>query len=156
MGKWLDRLAALDDAGEEEKNSPSPFPSHCQNRQKPVLSVLAGGQEGGAAEISVESDAEALPHPHGWGWENADIGRFLARCARLQRWGWPADQAEALADRLTCRDVAGDDDRVSCTDCKHYRPGRCGNHRRAGLHSAELGRDLAGLLQRCPGFQSEE
>lgn len=155
MGKWLDRLAALDDTG-EEKNSPCPFPPHCQNRQKPVLSVLAGGQEGDTAEIFVDSDAAALPNPHGWGWGNADIGRFLARRARLQRWGWPADQAEALADRLTCRDVAGDDDRVSCTDCKHYRPGRCGNHRRAGLHSAELGRDLAGLLQRCPGFQSEE
>lgn len=155
MGKWLDRLAALDDAG-EEKNFPSPFLSHCQNRQKPVLSVLAGGQEGGAPETSVESDAAVLSHPHGWGWGNEDIGRFLARRARLQRWGWPADQAEALADRLTCRDVAGDDDRVSCTDCRHYRPGRCSNHRSAGLHSAELSRDLAGLLQRCPGFHSEE
>jgi len=159
VGKWLDRLAALDDAG-EEKNSSCPFPPHCQNRQKPVLSVLAGGQEGGASEIFVEPDAAALPlpptHPHGRGWGNADIARFLARRARLQRWGWSADQAEALADRLTCRDVAGDDDRVSCTDCRHYRPGRCGNHRRAGLHLAELGRDLAGLLQRCPGFQFEE
>lgn len=155
MGKWLDRLAALDDAG-EEKNFPSPFQSYCQNRQKPVLSVLAGGQEGGTPEISVESAAAALPHPHGWGWGNAEIRRFLARRARLQRWGWPADQAEAVADRLTCRDVAGDDDRVSCTDCRYYRPGRCGNHQSAGLHSAEMSRDLAGLLQRCPGFQSEE
>lgn len=153
MGKWLARLAALDDA-EEKKNSAPLFPPDCQNRQNPVLSVLAGGHEGGAAEISAEREAPAvLPHPQGWG--DADIARFLARRARLVGWGWPADEAEALADRLTCRDVVGDDDRMSCADCRHYRPGRCGNHRRAGLHSAELGRDLAGLLQRCPGFQSE-
>ena len=155
MGKWLARLAALDDAGEAKTPVP-PFPPHCQNRQNPVLSVLAGGREGGAAETSVERVAPAaVPHPRGWGWGDEDIGRFLTRRARLLRWGWPAEQAEALADRLTCRDVAGDDDRVSCTDCRHYRPGRCGNHRRAGLHSPELGRDLAGLLQRCPGFESE-
>ena len=153
MGKWLARLAALDDAGEEEKSVP-PFPPHCQNRQNPVLSVLSGGWEGGDAEISeVREAAAALPHPQGW--DDADIARFHARRVRLLRWGWPADQAEALADRLTCRDVVGDDDRVSCADCRHYRPGRCGNHRRAWLHSAELGRDLAGMLQRCPGFQSE-
>lgn len=155
MGKWLARLAALDDAGDKE-NFASPFPSHCQNRQNPVLSVLAGGRERGSAEISVVREAPAaLPHPLCWGWGDADIARFHARRARLLRWGWPADQAEALADWLTCRDVVGDDDRVSCTDCRHYRPGRCGNHRRAGLQSAELGRDLAGMPQRCPGFQSE-
>jgi len=45
------------------------------------------------------------------------------------------------------------DERVSCTDCKHYRPGRCGNHHHAHLNVAEVGRDLASLLQRCPGFQ---
>lgn len=152
MGKWLARLAALDDARVE--NSAHPFQPHCQNRQNPVLSVSAGGREGGSAEISIEREVPAAPpHPQGWGWGDADIVRFLARRARLLRWGWPADQAEALADRLTCRDVAGDDDRVSCADCRHYQPGRCGNHRRAGLHSAELGRDLAGMLQRCPGFQ---
>lgn len=156
MGKWLARLAALDDAGDEKENFASPFPPHFQNRQNPVLSVLAGGAKGGSAEISEGREAAAaLPHPQGWGWGDADIARFFARRARLQRWGWPADEAEALADRLTCRDVAGDDNRMSCADCRHYRPGRCGNHLRAVLHSADLGRDLAGMLQRCPGFQSE-
>jgi hypothetical protein len=87
-------------------------------------------------------------------WTDGDIARFLDRRARLLRWSWPDAEAEELAERLTLRDRSGDD-RVSCTDCQHYRPGRCRNHRRAGLHSAELGRDLAGLLQRCPGFQSE-
>lgn len=155
VGKWLARLAALDESGVEKISAP-PFPPHCQNRQNPVLSVLAGGRKGGCSEISLGREATpALPHARGCGWGDADIGRFRARRARLLRWGWPADEAEALADRLICRDLAREDDRVSCTDCRHYRPGRCGNHQRAGLHSPALGRDLAGLLQRCPGFQSE-
>jgi hypothetical protein len=84
-------------------------------------------------------------------WTDADIARFLARRDRLLRWGWLESEAENLAGRLTLRDREGDD-RVSCADCKHYRPGRCGNHRRAGLNVADVGHDLAGRLQRCPGF----
>jgi hypothetical protein len=57
-----------------------------------------------------------------------------------------------LVERLTRRDREGDDDRVSCTDCNHYRPGRCDNYRRAGLGTADVGRELATMLQRCPGF----
>lgn len=53
---------------------------------------------------------------------------------------------------LTLRDRSGDE-RVSCTECAHYRPGRCSNHRAARPHSPEVGSDLAELLQRCPGFQ---
>lgn len=156
MGKWLARLAALDEVGNTEKAAP-PFSLHCQNRQNPVLSVLAGGREGGGADTAATREAAGVwRHPQGWDWGDADIARFQARQRRLQRWGWPADQAEVLADRLTCRDVLGNDDRVCCVDCRHYRPGRCGNHRHAGLLSAELGRDLAGRLQRCPGFQTEE
>jgi hypothetical protein len=45
------------------------------------------------------------------------------------------------------------DDRHRCTDCAHYRPGRCGNHKAAGLIATAIGRDLANLLQRCPGFK---
>ena len=79
---------------------------------------------------------------------------FLERRARLLRWGWKEADADALAQRLTTRDH--DDDRVSCTDCRHYRPGRCGNHRRAGLDAAEVGRDLAAMLQRCPAFSEAQ
>ena len=86
-------------------------------------------------------------------WTDADIARFLDRRARLLRWGWPEPEAEKLAERLVIRDRERDD-RVSCTDCRHYRPGRCGNHRRAGLLSAEVGRNWVALLQRCPGFKS--
>ena len=85
-------------------------------------------------------------------WTDADVARFLDRRARLLRWGWAAPEAEKLAARLVKRDREADP-RVSCTDCRHYRPGRCGNHRRAGLQAPDVGRDLATLLQRCPGFQ---
>lgn len=84
-------------------------------------------------------------------WTDVDIARFLDRRARLMRWGWSEPEAEKLAERLVRRDREGDD-RVSCTDCRHYRPGRCGNREAAGLHSQEVGRDLAALLQRCDGF----
>jgi hypothetical protein len=75
------------------------------------------------------------------------------RLARLLRWGWPVVEAEALAARLARRDAqaaAGDaDERAVCIDCSNYRPGRCTRHRAAGLHSPEIGRDLAALAQRC-------
>ena len=85
-------------------------------------------------------------------WTDGDIARFSSRCTRLMRWGWPEDEAEALAERLVIRDRNGDE-RASCTECRHHRPGRCGNHRAAGLHSPEVGRQLAAMLQRCPGHQ---
>jgi hypothetical protein len=84
---------------------------------------------------------------------NAEARRFIARRARLLGWGWPEPQAEAVAERLLQRD-RDVEVRVACVECKHYRPGRCGNHKRAGLGSDEVGRDLAGLLQRCDGFVS--
>ena len=97
----------------------------------------------------------AAPEPHDLAavaWTDADIARFLDRRARLIRWGWAEPGAEKLAERLVIRDRE-QDERVSRTDCGHYRPGRCSNHRRAGLNVADVGRDLAALLQRCPGFQ---
>jgi hypothetical protein len=85
-------------------------------------------------------------------WSDSDIKRFLDRRARLLRWGWAEPEAEALAEKLVIRDREADD-RVSCADCRHYRPGRCGNHRRAGLQAPDLGHTMAALLQRCPGFE---
>ena len=87
-------------------------------------------------------------------WTDGDIAAFLARRARLMRWGWPEAEAERLAERLVIRDREADA-RVSCTDCQHYRPGRCGNHKAAMLSTAEIGRDLAALLQHCPGFRQQ-
>jgi TubC N-terminal docking domain len=75
--------------------------------------------------------------------------------ARLLRWGRTAIEADAMADRLARRDAVGDA-RVCCAgDCTHYRLGRCGNHAVAGLHSPDVGRDLAELLQCCPGYVGE-
>ena len=85
-------------------------------------------------------------------WSGTDVARFTQRRDRLTRWGWPATAAEAMARQLTLRDLAGED-RHACFECSHHQPGRCGNHRAAGLQSPEVGRDLAALLQRCPGFK---
>lgn len=97
---------------------------------------------------------DAQPGPIGLdavAWTDTDIARFHDRRARLLRWGWAEAEAEELADRLVQRDRDADD-RVSCADCQHYRPGHCGNRTRAGLNAADVGRDLAATLQRCPGF----
>jgi hypothetical protein len=76
--------------------------------------------------------------------------RRRAVLGRLLRWGWNAYEAEAMAVRIARRDAA--DDRRTCVECCRYSPGRCAAHRAALLPSGEVGRDLAGLLQRCPGF----
>lgn len=86
-------------------------------------------------------------------WTDDDIARFLDRLSRLLRWGWSEPDAETVAERLTLRDRRGDD-RVSCSECQHYRPGRCGSYRRAGLQSPDVGRHLAAMLQRCPAFMA--
>ena len=86
-------------------------------------------------------------------WSDGDVSRFLDRRARLLRWGWGEADAERLADRLVRRDREGDE-RVSCTDCLHYRAGRCSEYGRAGLRAPEVGRNLAGMLQRCPAFNA--
>ena len=69
------------------------------------------------------------------------------------RRGIDATDADDLAERLTLRDRDADD-RVICVECSHYRPGRCGNHRSALMTTADIGRDLAAMLQRCPGFEA--
>ncbi|MFZ5522395.1 MAG: hypothetical protein ACOZD0_14480 [Pseudomonadota bacterium] len=86
-------------------------------------------------------------------WTDTNIARFLEREARLLRWGWPAADAEALAERLVQRDCQRDD-RVSCIDCAHYRPDRCSNHRAADLQAPVVARSMASLLQRCAGFHA--
>lgn len=84
-------------------------------------------------------------------WTDADIARFHDRRARLLRWGWAESEAEKLAERLVKRDREADP-RVSCTECAHFRPWRCGNYRAALMIDSSVGPDLAATLQRCPGF----
>lgn len=88
-------------------------------------------------------------------WTAEDIAAYFDRRARLLRWGWSEADAEGLAERLVKAD-RDHDERVSCTDCRHYRPGRCGNHGRAGLATVDVGRDMVTLLQRCPGYAAHQ
>lgn len=109
-----------------------------------VLALLAAGQPTHARAYMADAFAGT--------WTDDDIAHFTERRARLLRWGWAEADAEAMAERLVIRDRSGDD-RASCIECHHHRPGRCGNHRAAGLQSPDLGHDLAAMLQRCPGHQ---
>ena len=112
---------------------------------KPELLALLRGLAGASEALDLAAVA----------WTDADIARFLDRRARLMRWGWAEPDAENLAERLAIRDREHDD-RVSCADCRHYRPGRCGNHSAALLNTADIGRDLAVTLQRCEGFAERQ
>jgi len=85
-------------------------------------------------------------------WNGAAAVRFQTRVRHFQRDGLAAQEAQGLAKRLHMRDVQADG-RHLCVECRHYRPGHCGNHRAAGLHSPEVGQDLAEILQRCDGFR---
>lgn len=152
MGKWAARLA--------EKTTAPSYGGTDKTDKRGVLSVLAVTPEGGAENFRAVPipASEPAESPEALdlaavAWTDNDMTRFLDRRARLLRWGWAAEDAEKLAERLVRRDRE-QDERVNCTDCRHYRPGRCGNHRRAGLHAPEVGRDLAALLQRCPGFET--
>jgi hypothetical protein len=98
------------------------------------------------------------PDPDRWCWPHSDamngaeLEQFAKRAQQFTRRGITAEAAETMADRLVIRDRE-QDDRRTCLECNAFRPGRCGNHRRAGLQAPDVGRDLATLLQRCPGFQ---
>lgn len=49
--------------------------------------------------------------------------------------------------------LAGDDDRITCTGCRHFRvvAKRCSNHVRAGM-PFDLAPEVTTLPQRCPGY----
>lgn len=137
MGKWAARLA--------ERTSTPPYVGTDETAKRGVLSVLAVGSEGGTGSFLPVSMPEAEC------WTDSDVTAFLAWRARLLRWGWSEVDAERLAERLVIRDRERDD-RVSCAECRHYRPGRCGSHPAAGLNVSDVGRDLVAMLQWCPGF----
>lgn len=89
---------------------------------------------------------------HAKSWDEAACGRFVARVTLFIRRGVDATDADDLAERMHLREVNGDD-RVTCIECSHYRPGAaedCGNSVKAAARVR--GPDAATLLQRCPGF----
>ena len=167
MGRWL---ALLRDESARTPSAPTDkTPTTAPDRVLQVLSVPREEASANAAGAAVDVEAfeeravilefdARLPRDEAERQARVMLTRpdplalQQARRDRLLRWGWPAAEAAAMADRLTQRDRQHDE-RVSCTECQHYSPGRCGNHRRADLRTAEVGRELAGLLQRCPGFQ---
>lgn len=154
VGKWAARLA--------EKTAAPPYARTDETDKRGVLSVLAVTRKRGASDFQSVSMLASEPTQRteafdlaAVAWTDADISAFVDRRARLLRWGWAESEAEKLAERLVKRDRVHDE-RVSCADCWHYRPGRCGNHRGAGLDVPDVSRDFAAMLQRCPGFQSVE
>ena len=133
------------------RKSSQAFASH---QTEPRASNWAGFRRIRKIRKGAARPCNAIRHPstfRRWPGQDADIAAFLDRRARLMRWRWSETDAEKLAERLVLCDRE-QDDRVSCTDCRHYRPGRCGNHRRAGLNGSDVGRDFAALLHRCSGF----
>jgi|GEM_PF-3522882 len=116
-------------------------------------STLSDDQRTALRAAKLEILAFLAKNPAGHDPRPADVhARHLARRDRLRRWGWPDREADALTERLARRDAAGDDDRVSCADCRHAQIRRCGNHSTAGLTRNEIGQDWVSTLQRCPGF----
>lgn len=95
---------------------------------------------------------EQADRAHWPAWDGPEIDRTIARIHLFTRRGIGPDHAEHLAERALLCDRELDDRRM-CLECTHYRPGHCGSHGRAGLHSPIVGHDLAGLLQRCPAFE---
>lgn len=156
--KWLDRL----------KNLESPDTHPREPREPGSLGLqgcpLGGMQKFECAPVPAANDTqivvEAEPHdpdrhcwPHSAAMNTAEIDRLISRAAQFTNRGLAADDAETMADKLVFRDRDGDDRRV-CLECAHLQGlarWRCGNAERAGV-GVDLPRELAVMLQRCPGF----
>lgn len=150
MGKWADALAAHL-ADEKLRHPPMGAPSKpSKGGYEPFEGEGVGGAEDFSVLVKQMKGEEAGKVP----WRAPSKGSkapFVARVALFMRRGLEASDADDLAERLHLRDATGDDRRL-CLECRHYRPGKCVNHRRAGLASADVGHDLVALAQRCPGF----
>lgn len=99
--------------------------------------------------------AGELAEAHREPWTAADIARFLARVAAVQRRGFGERDGEDLAERLHLL-AARSEGQVLCLGCKHLsgtagKGWRCGNHRAAGM-PLELAAEVVTLPQRCAGF----
>ncbi len=97
------------------------------------------------------ADPDRWCWPHSAAMNGAELETFMQRTRQFIQLGVTADSADAIADRLVIRDRE-QDDRRTCLECGAYRPGRCSNHRRAGLEVPEVNGDLASSLRQCPAF----
>ena len=112
-----------------------------------ILALLAQMRHPNIADPAPAS-SEAFPPT------DVDSALHLARHERVVDRGHSELEGDVLGEHSATRQP-DDDDRVRCTGCQHYRPGRCGNHRSAGLHTSDVGRDFARLLQWCAGFEKD-
>lgn len=113
-----------------------------------------------AANEAVQPDpAPGEREPRPVAMSAAELATFARRVERFTMRGLCAEASEREAYRLAARDRDGDDRRL-CLECLHLRgipqAWRCGNAWRAGIGGPALPSDLAGLLQRCPGFAAAE
>ena len=78
---------------------------------------------------------------HAEPWDDTAISRFVARVSLFLRRRIDATDADDLAERLHLRDVHADYRHLGL-ECRHYRPGRCGNHKAAVLSSPAVAREV--------------
>lgn len=81
------------------------------------------------------------------------LTRFEARRARLMRWGYPEDEADRIAERLTQRDK-DEDPRRLCLECSNLGDrGRCLAAARGHIHGAARHLEpVLDMLHRCEAF----
>lgn len=153
----------IDSLAAEARNPVTPAPSDGETpdaapmlARTPVTPVTPSNDETGTQALRLyRLTLEQADRCHAPCWDDAEISEFVHRHFRLLALGFKDGDADDLAERLTLRDRDADD-RRSCVECAHYRPGRCSNHKAAALQSAEVGRALAASLQRCDGFAPQE
>lgn len=86
-------------------------------------------------------------------WGDAEIQAFTDRRDRLLRWGYTAQVADGLAERLTLRDRDGDERRL-CLECRELEAtGRCAAARRGAFPGVDRGLEpVQDILMRCESF----
>jgi len=102
------------------------------------------------AALAIVEPATSSGKPEAGGQRSTATNRADAIEARLRLWGWTPREARQAAERIAGREA--DDQRRTCVECSHHRPGQCRNYRRALLGSQVVGNELARLAQHCPGF----
>lgn len=102
----------------------------------------------------LRAENEPQPKAEGPGWSDETVRAFLAYSARLILRGFDETEAEELAERLTRRDLSGDDRRV-CLECARLRgDGRCAAAAQGRAPFADSrAMPVQTVLQRCDFFQ---
>jgi hypothetical protein len=113
-----------------------------------LLALLTGNCEPAPAWLPA-SEPQLLSYPPSLGQP-----AFQSRKDRFIRWGYGCAAAEALAQKLTRRDLDFDDLHM-CIECRHLEDsGRCAQARNRKLWRADPKLEpVRDLLQRCECFQ---